>query len=97
METRSRGGLLAGTRAAIQPLLPLYVTWYQTGSVPCLAVAVSLDPWGIVATWVPVVLGRSRSLTPMGLNTHRPSSRGPLADGDNRTGEGLTTAAVGGC
>src|SRR5258708_29005170 len=89
MLTRSSLGLLPGRLPAIHPGVALYVTLYQTGSAPCLAVAVSFAPWGMVATWLPDVDGWSRSLTPMGLSTQRPSSKGPLL------GEGDTAAAEG--
>ena len=57
MLTRSIEGELCGILLAIQPLVPVYVTWYQGGSPACLAVAVSLVPWGIVASSLPLVFG----------------------------------------
>src|SRR5258708_10334135 len=50
------------------------------------------------ATWLPEVDGWSRSLTPIGLSTQRPSSRGPLlGEGDTAAAEGDTAADGGVC
>src|SRR5258708_29281352 len=52
----------------------------------------------MVATGLPDVDGWSRSLTPMGLKTQRPSSKGLLGgDGDTATAEGDTAADGGVC